>query len=134
MIRSASANSASVYFVDGAVATRAQAQTLTSAAIDHVEVWRARGGGPPHVEITTKRRVAATTWTSIDAILGEFGNAILIIDGVRVDRATFRALDEARIQRLTIQRGPSSAKSFPDSDTADGVLTVTTKGALGRPE
>lgn len=55
-------------------------------------------------------------------------DGIVLIDGVRADRAAMRALEPSEIERIEILKGPAAAKLYPDDPAAaHGVIRVTTK-------
>lgn len=137
------------YYVDGKVATAADARAIPADRIASVEIVRdASDPAKGSVRITTRDAAAANTPIRVtvrakgSGLPGAEGTAfdasrfagIIFIDGKRSDNAALTRLVPADIASIEILKGPRAAQLYPSEPAAaQGVIQVVTKAGAAKP-
>ncbi len=131
-----------VYMVDGVTTPAENAKAIAPERIESMRVSKEPNGvaridiirkvpdgRPSRVAIARKHDSTEVTGPGL-IMRGKRNGAspIFVIDGKRVDEATFSKLDRSRIENVEIIKGPSAAATY-GADAAAGAIIVKTHAA-----
>jgi beta-lactamase regulating signal transducer with metallopeptidase domain len=143
---------ATTFIVNGAQVSAREAHALTPNQIASVKVDKGTGdnaiihittnGQAPVAEASTDRSALKRLHSTLHgdptqptgtmklrtpAPEDKMMSGLILLDGVRIDAATFRRLNPTGFKTVEIIKGPAAAKRYSDPAAANGVIEITTK-------